>query len=156
MLQSYNALRQHGELWDLYTRKEEYSPWRLDQHGCFPFADSSYQNIFEPVVSKILRDNGFEIEYPDKREFAVCLTHDVDEIYPPFKHTLLSSLTYLKKLNFGGLRKQIFWKLHGKEKSPYWNFREIMDLEEKYGACSSFYFLATDADINRFRYDIED
>jgi len=31
-----------------------------------------------------------------------------------------------------------------------------MGLEEKYDARSSFYFLATDADIRRFRYNIED
>ena len=31
-----------------------------------------------------------------------------------------------------------------------------MDLEEKFGAQSSFYFLATDADITRFRYAIEE
>jgi peptidoglycan/xylan/chitin deacetylase (PgdA/CDA1 family) len=156
MLQFSDALRQHGELWDLYTRKEEYSPRRLDQYGCFPFADSSYQEILTPVVSQYLKDNGFEIKYPDNRKFAVCLTHDVDDIYPPLKHTLLSTLACLKQRNFGGLRKQIFWKLHGKEKSPYWNFTEIMDLEERYGARSSFYFLATDSDVSRFRYNIED
>ena len=156
MLRLYNTLRQREDLWDIYTRKEEYSPRRLDQYECFLYADSTYQNVLEPMVSQYLIDNGFAIDYPDNRQFAVCLTHDVDEIYPPFKHTLLSSLTCLKDLDFGGLKEQVFWELHGKEKSPYWNFREIMDLEEKYGACSSFYFLATDADIYRFRYAVED
>ena len=156
MLQWYDTLRQHEDLWDIYTRKEEYSPRRLDQYGCFPYADSTYQNVLEPTVSNFLIDNGFVIEYPDNRQFAVCLTHDVDEIYPPLKHTLLSALTFLKKRDFFGLREQVFWKQHGKKKSPYWNFQKIMDLEEKYGACSSFYFLATDADIYRFRYHIED
>ena len=156
MIQSNNALRQNNELWDLYTRKEEYSPRRLDQYGCFPYTDSTYLNIFEPSVSKYLIDNGFIIEYPDNRQFAVCLTHDVDEIYPPFNHTLYSSLFCLKKLDFGGLKKQILWKMLGKKKSPYLNFREIIELEEKYGATSSFYFLATDSDIYRFRYNIMD
>jgi len=156
MLHSYDALRQNGELWDLYTRKEEYTPKHLDQYGCFPFAASTHQNILEPAVSKYLADNGFDCKYPAQKEFAVCLTHDVDEIYPPLNHALLSSLTCIKKRDFSGLKEQVFWKLHGKEKSPYRNFREIMDLEEKYGACSSFYFLATNSDITRFRYSIED
>ncbi|MCK8517541.1 polysaccharide deacetylase family protein [Methanoculleus sp. 7T] len=149
-------IRQNKGLWDLYTRKEEYSPRQLDRYGRFLYAYSTNQDVLEPRVSKHLVDNGYEIEYPDGKQFAVCLTHDVDEIYPPRKHTLLSTLTCFKRLDFGGFKQQTFWKLHGKEKSPYWNFQGIMDLEEKYGARSSFYFLATDSDIRRFRYNIED
>ena len=149
-------IRQHEDLWDLYTRKEEYSPQQLDRYGRFVYAHSTNQDILEPRVSKQLVNNGYEIEYPDGKQFAVCLTHDVDEIYPPLKHTLLSTLTCLKGLDFSGFKRQAFWKLRGKEQSPYWNFQEIMDLEERYGARSSFYFLATDADIRRFRYNIED
>ena len=40
--------------------------------------------------------------------------------------------------------------------SPYLNFSEIMDLEASFGAKSSFYFIAAEADPVRFRYDIED
>ncbi len=149
-------IRQNEDLWDLYTLKEEYAPRELDQHDRFLFSHRKNSDILVPRVSKYLVENGYHIEYPDGKQFAVCLTHDVDEIYPPLKHTLLSSLTCLKELDFGGLKEQVFWKLHGKEKSPYLNFQEIMDLEEKYGAQSSFYFLATDSDIRRFRYSIED
>ena len=156
MLHSYDILRQHEEVWDLYTRKEEYSPQQLDLHGRFPYAHCTHRNILEPTVSKYLMDNGLDVEYPGDKQFAVCLTHDVDEIYPSLNHTLLSSLTCLKGLNFRGFKKQVSWKLHGKEESPYRNFEEIMDLEEEYGACSSFYFLATNSDITRFRYNIED
>ena len=156
MVHRYDDIRQNKELWDLYTRKEEYSPQQLDRYGRFVYAHSTNRDILEPRVSKHLVDNGYEIEYPDGKQFAVCLTHDVDEIYPPLKHTLLSTLTCLKGLDISGFKQQAFWKLRGKEQSPYWNFQEIMDLEEKYGARSSFYFLATDADIRRFRYNIED
>ncbi len=156
MLHLYDEIQQNEGLWDLYTQKEEYSPRQLDRYGRFVYAYSTNPDILEPRVSKHLVDNGYEIEYPDGKQFAVCLTHDVDEIYPPLKHTFLSTLTCLKGLDFSDFKQQAFWKLHGKERSPYWNFQEIMDLEEKYGACSSFYFLATDSDIRRFRYNIED
>lgn len=149
-------LRQHEHLWDLYTRKEEYSPLQLDRYGRFVYAHSTNRDVLEPGVSKYLVDNGYGIEFPDGKQFAVCLTHDVDDIYPPLKHTLLSALTCFKRLDFSGFKQQAFWKLHEKEQSPYWNFQEIMDLEEKYGARSSFYFLTTDTDVRRFRYDIED
>lgn len=149
-------IRQNEELWDLYTRKEEYSHQQLDEHGRFIYAHSTHQDILEPRVSQYLLKKGYEIEYPDQKQFAVCLTHDVDEIYPPLNHTLLSSWTCIKDMNLKGLKDQLFWKFHGKKRSPYCNFQEIMNLEEKYSARSSFYFLATDADIRRFRYNIED
>jgi peptidoglycan/xylan/chitin deacetylase (PgdA/CDA1 family) len=152
----YEKIRQHEDLWDLYTRKEEYTHQQLDQYGCFIPAYSARQEILEPSVSRFLIDEGYDIAYPDNKQFAVCLTHDVDEIYPPLTHTLLSTLTCLMVLDINGLKRQAFWKLYGKERSPYWNFQEIMDLEEKYGARSSFYFLATNSDVKRFRYNIED
>ena len=95
-------------------------------------------------------------EFPDNKKFGVCLTHDIDDIYPPFSHTVLSSLYCIKNLNFNELKRQLFWKNKGKELSPYWNFKKIMKLEDKYEAKSSFYFIATDRDIHRFRYDVEE
>jgi peptidoglycan/xylan/chitin deacetylase (PgdA/CDA1 family) len=152
----YDILRQHGELWDLFTRQEEYLPRHLDQYGRFPYTDSKHQNILEPRVSEYLLQNGFSIEYPDNKQFAVCLTHDVDHICPPWDHTLLSSLACVRDLDHEGLKKQVFWRVKGEKKSPYNNFKEILELEEKYGATSSFYFLATKTDIRRLRYTIED
>lgn len=152
----YETLKQNKELWNLFTRKEEYSPKQLDQHNRFTYAISNYKDILEPKVSKFLIENGLIVEYPENKKFAVCLTHDVDDVYPPLSHTILSSLYCMKNLNFNELKNQLFWKNNGKEFSPYWNFKEIMKLEEKYEAKSSFYFIATDRDVRRFRYNIED
>jgi peptidoglycan/xylan/chitin deacetylase (PgdA/CDA1 family) len=149
-------IRKNPFLWDLYTLKEEYTPSQLDQHDRYICSSRNDQDVIEPSVSKFMIQQGFDVEYPENKQFAVCLTHDVDEIYPPYGHILYSSLTSLKKRDFEKIREQVFWKLHGKDKSPYRNFKKIMDLEEKYGARSSFYFLATNADIRRFRYPIED
>ena len=95
-------------------------------------------------------------EYPENKKFAVCLTHDVDDIYPPLSHTFISTAHCVKKLNAKELNQQISWKFKGMEKSPYLNFKEIIKLEEKYDAKSSFYFIATEKDPVRFRYNIED
>ena len=159
MMFAYEKLKQQNqELWDLFTREEEYSPKQWDRYNRFTYRLSSNEDILDPLVSKFLVENGLNLkaEYPENKKFAVCLTHDVDEIYPPLSHTLLSSLHYMKNLDFKKLKDQVFWKYKGKEFSPYLNFKEIMNLEEKYGAKSSFYFIATDSDIRRFRYSIED
>jgi peptidoglycan/xylan/chitin deacetylase (PgdA/CDA1 family) len=147
------SLRQNTELWELYSLKDEYSKTIYDKiyHG-----QDSRCDIYDPVVSKYLMDIGQDIVYPDGKSFAVCLTHDVDDLYPPLSHTLLSSAYSIKDREYRSLNNWLFWKGKGKQQSPYWNFRDIMKLESSFGAKSSFYFMATDKDVQRFRYHIED
>jgi len=156
MTDMYNILKEDPKIWDYFSKKEEYLPTKLDSHNRFTYAHSTHKDIFEPNISKYLIQKGFEVEYPDNKKFAVCLTHDVDDIYPPLKHMLLSSVYSLKELNFNELKNQISWRNNNGKKSPYLNFGQIMQLEEKYDAKSSFYFIAAKEDPIRFRYDIED
>lgn len=152
----HDLLKQNQEIWDLFTRKEEYSSQNLDEHGRVLYAQKDLKKAFEPEVSRYLVEHGMKIEFPENKTFAVCLTHDVDDIYPPLSHMLLSSAHCLRNLNFQGSAAQFLWKFRGLEHSPYFNLSEIMDLEESFGAKSSFYFIAAEADPIRFRYDIED
>ncbi len=152
----YKILKQNREIWNLFTREEDYSPKNVDEHGRVLYAQKYLKEAFEPKVSRYLVEHGMKIEFPENKTFAVCLTHDVDEIYPPLSHVLLSSIHCLKNLNFQGSAAQLLWKFKGKEYSPYFNFSEIMDLETKFGAKSSFYFIAAEDDPIRFRYNIED
>jgi peptidoglycan/xylan/chitin deacetylase (PgdA/CDA1 family) len=112
--------------------------------------------VTNPNVSSHLIKNGFKVEYPDNKKFAVCLTHDIDDIYPPLTHTLLSFLHCIKQFDVKELKKQFSWKVTGRTNSPYINFKQIMDLEDKYDAKSSFYFIAAKNDPRRFRYNVED
>ncbi|KKG00528.1 hypothetical protein DU40_17860 [Methanosarcina mazei] len=151
-----DLLKDNSEIWAHFTRSEEYSLTKLDKYERFEPPDYRSSRLLEPVVSKCLLDRGLVVEYPDNKSFAVCLSHDVDDIYPTSLHTVLSSVYCLKSCDFSGLKKHLLWKVNGKENSPFINFEEIMDLEERYGAKSSFYFMATEKDPDRFRYDIED
>lgn len=147
------VLRQNPDLWDQFSFKgiatlnQEYGNVRKVIGDRF---------LTEPYMSEYLRKKGVSIDYREGRGFAVCLTHDVDEIYPPLRYTALSSAASLKNGDFQGMREHLFWRLKGKKHSPYINFKEIMEIERRYDATSSFYFLATDKDVLRFRYDIED
>lgn len=145
------SLRQQPHLWDLYALKDEYAnPVYEKRYG------KERGDAFEPCTSKYLYDKYMDLQYPEGKSFAVCLTHDVDDLYPPLKHTLLSAAYEMERLDFKGMGEWLFWKSGGKMNSPYWNFDEIMKMEEGYGARSSFYFMATDRDVRRFRYNIED
>ncbi len=156
---AYRELQHNKELWDLYTLKSEYSRSEPDTFRSV-YRSGHNSGILAPSVSELFVKNGLKAEYPDNKKFAVCLTHDIDDIYPTAPHVFFSGISCLKKLNFQGMRQQLAWKYRGKEFSPYRNFKEIMRLEASYGARSSFYFMATDRDIRPIRpfrqYKIED
>jgi hypothetical protein len=152
----HELLKQNQDIWNLFTRKEEYFSKELDKHGRFLFGEKNLGNTSDPEASRFLINHGMHVRFPENKTFAVCLTHDVDDIYPPLSHILLSSVQYFKNLNFRHSAAQFLWKLKGKECSPYLNLLKIMDLEASYGAKSSFYFIATEADPIRFRYAVED
>lgn len=152
----YEAIKKNEELWNLFTLRDEYSKADGCSNGESP--GCSQEIISYPKISEFLMKNEKDkddIEYPDGKSFAVCLTHDVDEVYPPLSHTLLSGLHLFKDGNLKDLGNFLFWKAKGSEFSPYNNFGQIMDLEESYNARSSFYFLANSRDIRRHRYNIE-
>lgn len=68
---------------------------------------------------------------PDDSAFALCLTHDVDRPYKGFR-----SLYYAARERPGyHLRTAL------SRTNPYWQFEEIMALEDELGVRSAFYFL---------------
>ncbi|MEF8779277.1 MAG: hypothetical protein V5A46_01190, partial [Haloferacaceae archaeon] len=63
--------------------------------------------------------------------FALCLTHDVDRVYKTYQ-----AIYY-------GLRERdpYHFKTLLSGEQPYWQFEEIMSIEDSFGVRSSFYFL---------------
>ena len=109
------------------------------------------ETIIKPIYDLLKCTPARNCEYPENKKYALCLTHDIDDIFPPISHKLLSSLYFLKNFNFQGLEK-----LWNDKKSPYLNFKEIINIEKIYDAKSTFFFLSTSRDIRGLRYNIED
>jgi peptidoglycan/xylan/chitin deacetylase (PgdA/CDA1 family) len=150
----YKLLQKDLGIWDIFSRKEEYGSPLRDQYGRFPYYASSNRNIFRPVVSEYLVDNGFHVEYPSDESFAVCLTHDIDDIYTPILPKAIASVRHLTRGSTSECLHSAAQMRSGK--LPLWNFHDILDLEEQYDAKSSFYFMAGNPGERGYTYPIGD
>ena len=139
-LSMIDLLQKNTEIWDLFTRKEEYNSPLRDQSDRFPYYASTNRNVFEPLVSRYLIDQGYQIQYPDNKPFAVCLTHDIDGVY---ESILSKSLSAFRHIRHGNPHKVIHSIAQMRSKKlPLCNFSAIINIEEKYGAKSTFFFMA--------------
>lgn len=153
-MKTHELIHQDQGIWDNFCRKEEYGSKISDRYDRFPYYASECRNIFEPHVSKYLHEQGYHVEYPENKPFAVCLTHDIDEVYSPIGGKSIAALRQLRDARYsecihslGAMRSR---------KMPLWNFSRIMAVEEAYGARSSFFFMVQDPGSRDFAYRIED
>lgn len=153
-MKMHEILQQDQDIWDLFTRKEEYTNPLRDKYGRFPYYASRNRDIFEPRASQYLVEHGYQVNYPDDAPFAVCLTHDIDAIYQSITSKGLNAYRLFKQGNSQGALKKI--SQMRSRKLPFFNFLQIMDLEEKYDAKSTFFFMAERPGDQEYTYNIED
>jgi hypothetical protein len=86
-----------------------------------------------PLVQKSL--------WPDGKKFAVCLTHDVDEISKTYQW-ITRPLRYLARRDLKGFKGQInsfIQKIRGFE--PYYTYDDILRIEHDLGVKSTYFIL---------------
>ena len=98
-----------------------------------------------------------DVEWPDGKRFAVCLTHDVDRIKKSYQY-FTRSLRFLKKAEIKHASEEVFefFKVYfskNVKKDPYWNFEKIVEIEDKYNVRSTFFFLNETGKMNIFKPD---
>ena len=144
-------IKSHEKMWNIFSRKEEYEPVKLDKHGNFLYRFSSYKNIMEPEVSKFLVEKGFEFFWPDEKKFAVCLTHDVDNLHPSLKNRFFSFFEHAFASDFKSATQALF-----KRSNFLNNFEQIIKLEGKYEGKSTFFVLTAEKDFIYHRYSADE
>lgn len=88
--------------------------------------------------------NETEAYWPQDRRFALCLTHDVDRVD---KAWWQCAYYFYKNRDPYQLRSL----LTKRWERPYWNFESIMEIEERYGVRSTFFFLNETRKAQRLR-----
>jgi hypothetical protein len=86
------------------------------------------------------------------KNFAVALSHDIDTCR---RGWLEGSFSELKKGNYINILKLLFKRIF--KNDEWFNFHEIVEIEKKYEATSSFYFLPQKGSVGKLKnadYDI--
>lgn len=149
-----------GSAFFMLTRYEEVVLEEKDLHGRFPATASlAFKEGFltRPIVNEYLEilwsalvkiDPALERK---ERKYGLVLTHDVDK---PFKFQFMNPKGFLKLIAADILKRRSLKKAFrdfcdfmsvksGKtERDPFNTFNKIMDLSEKVGQKSHFYFIA--------------
>ena len=94
-----------------------------------------YYSILEEAITKVYKRN-IKKDVWDTKTFAVALTHDIDTCQSCWLEGSFSEIKKKRILSVPGL---IFNRIF--KDDDWFNFRKIVQLEKKYNATSSFYFL---------------
>jgi len=118
-----------------------------------PAVDYLEKQIFNSILNtckKLKSPLVLKSFWPYGKKFAVCLTHDVDEVRKTYQY-ITRSLRCIKNRDLNCLKNQfmtLLQKIKGKE--PYWTFEDIISMERKLGVRSTFFFLNENAKVNIF------
>jgi len=85
-----------------------------------------------PDSPKTFANSKVSISLPPDKNFLVWLSHDVDRVRKTFFHSIYYTFKERRLSHMASLAGGA---------NPYWNFDQIMDLENDYGVKSTFFFL---------------
>ncbi len=164
-----------GTCFFLLSRYEEAILRETDEHGRFPYKSSilnKYNLVKRPIVNEYVEFLWFCMKklWPSlerkKHVFEVKPTHDVDNPFLSFFNVkrLIRSLAvdFVKRkeffLPFVKTKSWIASKITKKKKHDlYNNFDQIMNIDEKYGLTSTYYFMSNTSNCRYDgNYDIKD
>ncbi len=146
----------------LLTRLEEYYSNIHDEHGRFPLNQTLLVEQFlshapapvDQYVTLLKLSMNIPVDqplmrWPNGKEFALCLTHDIDFLYKwrgwravrQIKQDLGTILQRPhQRENYRMFGKNL-WAM-AKHDNPYWNLSEIAALEKSYDFCSTFFIMS--------------
>lgn len=166
------------QIFEALSRAEEMETSHRDQWGCWDWQYSEAQRrgeLYVPWVDRPLAQLRMEIQnlhqnrpleplWPDKKPFALCLTHDVDDV---IAHVASRAIFHTIR---GDCRSNLRWRtragrarvlmrewlrqLCANTSRPLLNFEEWLKLEDSFGFKSTFFFFPSRL-LHRHPYDCQ-
>ena len=145
------------DLWKIFIGRNSKAIPVKDLYDRELFSDSVDFSPCAPKVSEYLLENGLNPIYPDNKNFALCISHDIDTLGTR-NHKLKSFFelngSLKNKVNEGiKLIKNIFNQEKNGIKT---GLSKLHEINKKYNAHSSFYFLALHKGELDYNYSIKD
>jgi len=143
-------------IFEIYSSKQEYAKVLRDRFDRILSYSIERSNFKKPVVSDYLVKNGFKPIYPNGKKFAVALSHDIDVLYINV-NLLKSSKNLINgfiRMDANLLSKSLMFFRKKKKILADYDVSKLIELNEKYCAKSSFYFLAVDKNNIAYNYSI--
>ena len=143
----------NSQLIDLYTLKPDNNPVFKDIHNRPKFFNNRlHSNLFEPVISNKLLNQGWEPTYPDAKDFAICLSHDIDKIYRFQCKTKIDLFIHLLNLE----KKVGFKPRFTKQRIPSIDPQILLEINKEYGINTTFFLLCLTAGDQDFTYTLDE
>ena len=143
---------------DIYSAKSEYNTRVKDKLGR-TLSGNALHNPLTPVVSEHLYKNGFAPEYPGRKNFCCCVSHDLDTLitstrsnkaFPVYRGGLKNTayiLWHEVKSQFRKQRTQISQEMHPER---------VLALADEMSFRSSYYTLALEAGERDHNYNLNE
>lgn len=145
-----------NNLKSVFSLTEESLIKKRDEHGRFAAKFSERKYIDRPIVSEQLVKKGvIKPSYPEKKEFAVCITHDIDEIFLPIKNSIKQFAKNTLSLNINSAFLNIR-SIVNKKDNPFYNIHKLISIEKEFDANATYFFLALKNHEKDFNYNLEE
>ncbi len=147
-------MRVDADPWEVFSGAEEARLGRRADGRVLHSARTA-SHVAEPSVSQVLFAKGFRPHYPMGRSFAVCVSHDVDNLLRP--HMSFYERTRLATKELLSLRLRRAWQYQGGKHpiNPDYNIDMLLEIERKLNVVSTFYFLSLSAGDRDFNYELD-
>lgn len=150
----------------MLSRAEEYKSNISDRYGRYPFSESatSRHNFIDlPIVDLYVKVLKFWLEelakeeIIDRRQFKICLSHDIDftSLFHPFFKGGISIVKDVFRLDLKELKKDVNALVNSYKKDPYFlGIANLVEQSTKFGFVSTFNIMAASPSLRDAGYSL--
>jgi len=144
------------DFFSVYTNSNQYDNPLKDRYNRDRYYNSFNGDIFTPVLSKQIQQEGFVPHYPGNKKFAVCISHDIDHLFnqQAFTRKIINTTKHFLKGRFNGAYSSLK-SIVKEEIAPQNSLKTLREINNAFHVKSSYYFLSLDKGEEDYNYSVE-